>query len=192
MICNKKQLAEILGKSERTLTDWQDQGMPIRLKVGRGGSNQYSTADVIEWMIQRALSGEKQESSRERRDRLEADRIEFLLAKEAGLVISADEVAPIWEGAILAARAELLALADRLRMVIVSTYGTEVDLQLIMEQVNIALHKLADQPPADDHDGVPRETCASPEDDHDIVSRETYTSRADGGTGSFDPIEETS
>ena len=31
---NKRELAEILGKSERTLTDWQDDGPPRRARLG--------------------------------------------------------------------------------------------------------------------------------------------------------------
>lgn len=156
MIVNKKQLSEILGVSERTLTDWQDQRMPVEYRGGRGSSNQYDTARVIEWMIQRALAGEKQETARERRDRLEADMLELKLAREAGLLVSTTEIEPIWQNAILAARTELMGWAYRLKGEIDDAHGVQVNLQFLVDAVDQALTKLAERPPEDDNPAAAR------------------------------------
>ena len=55
MIVNKQELAEIIGKSERTITTWQKQGMPIALDGTRGTENKYNTVDVFEWMLNREI-----------------------------------------------------------------------------------------------------------------------------------------
>ncbi|WP_018952488.1 terminase small subunit [Thioalkalivibrio sulfidiphilus] len=150
MIVNKKQLSDILGVSERTLTDWQREGLPMVLNAGRGGSNQYDTAQVIEWQIQRALAGEKRETARERRDRLEGDLLEIKLAKDAGNLVAVADIEPVWSGAILAARAEFRAWADRLRAEIDSRYGLETDAEIYAAAVDATLSKLSEQPPEND------------------------------------------
>src|SRR3990172_13341229 len=57
MIVNKHQLADVMGVSERTLSEWQEDGLPIKSVGGRGMENQYETAEVIEWRVQRAVAG---------------------------------------------------------------------------------------------------------------------------------------
>lgn len=55
MLVNKKQLSEILGKTEKTLTTWQKNGLPIEVNAGRGSSNTYDTGKVIGWLIDREI-----------------------------------------------------------------------------------------------------------------------------------------
>lgn len=56
LIVTKIQLAEILGVSDRTLTTWQKNGLPIKVDGARGEANKYDTEDVIEWMIARDVN----------------------------------------------------------------------------------------------------------------------------------------
>lgn len=56
MLVNKAQLAEIVGKSQQTLTTWQKNGLPIKVDGNSGQSNQYETTDVIAWLIRREMS----------------------------------------------------------------------------------------------------------------------------------------
>lgn len=149
MICNKQQLADIHGVSERTLTDWANAGMPaIALGgVGRGYSNQYDTAATIEWRLQRAISGYQVESAKERRDRLEGDRIELMLAKEAGLLVAVEEVEPLWAAAIMSAKSDLMEGIYRLKSDLDAAYGVDIDVALLEDHVNQTLSKLADRPP---------------------------------------------
>lgn len=53
---SKQAMAEIFGVSERTLTAWQKQGMPIQYDGKRGQRNQYDTAECIEWRFQLRLN----------------------------------------------------------------------------------------------------------------------------------------
>ena len=52
---NKAELSEIIGVSQRTLTTWQKNGMPIAMDGIRGTENLYDTAEIIDWMIQREI-----------------------------------------------------------------------------------------------------------------------------------------
>lgn len=56
MHVNKKELSSIFGVSERTLTQWQKQGLPVEKQGGRGQSNTYETVDVIKWYNARETS----------------------------------------------------------------------------------------------------------------------------------------
>lgn len=58
---SKAELSEIVGRDERTLTRWQNDGMPvIEFGLGRGNENQYDTEAVIQWLMQQAaLNGKK-------------------------------------------------------------------------------------------------------------------------------------
>jgi len=147
MIVNKKQLSEIIGRSERTLTEWQEKGMPIQLKSPRGQSNQYDTAKVIEWQIQKALAGDKQETSKERKERLEGDRLELILAKESGEFIAREDIMPVWEGAVVAARSQFLLGVKKLKRDLDKKYAIDVDIKLLIDQVDSTLTKLAEYAP---------------------------------------------
>lgn len=93
-IVNKRDLAQILGVSERTLTEWQREGMPMVLATGRGSANQYDTAAVIAWRIAREVNGAQQESQKDRLDRLRGDQIELQMAKELRELIAVAEIEP--------------------------------------------------------------------------------------------------
>jgi len=157
MIANKQQLADIHGVSERTLTEWANGGMPTISVggIGRGYQNQYDTAATIEWRLQRAVSGYQVESAKERKDRLEGDRIELQLAKEAGLLVAVEEIEPLWASAILAAKSELLEGVYRLKSELDALFGIAVDVALLEDHFHQALAKLSDRPP------VPAESAAA-------------------------------
>ena len=91
---SKADLSEIVGRDERTLTRWQNDGMPvIEFGLGRGNENQYDTEAVIQWLMHQASLNGKKESSRDRLDRVRANREELALAKDLGeVVIAADLV----------------------------------------------------------------------------------------------------
>lgn len=142
-LCNKRELAAVLGVSERTLTEWQEQGLPIEVIGGRGLDNQYDTAKVIEWRIQRALAGQSRESGKERLERLQAEELEMRIAERAGRLVPAADVERRWTEAITAARTDLLTLGDRLKARLDGTYRVNVDPTIIDTEVLSCLNKLA-------------------------------------------------
>lgn len=165
MIVNKTQLAEIHGVTDRTVTDWQKAGMPVRALggPGRGHENQYDVAACIEWRIQRALAGAQVESAKERKDRLEGDRIELQLAKEAGLLVALEEIEPLWTSAILAAKSGLMEGVYRLKAELDAAYGVDVDVALLEDHVAQTLARLADHPPTPGAAGPAAEAGDFPE-----------------------------
>lgn len=160
---NKTDLSEIVGRDERTLTRWQNDGMPvIEFGLGRGNENQYDTEAVIQWLMQQASLNGKKESSRDRLDRIRADREELAMAKDLGEVVIADDLIERFEAMITAAKVELLnTFPDALAAELSARYGVEVDDQLIRDPIEAILRRLSDY----DKDDAPSDGDSDEPDD---------------------------
>ncbi|MFT0865970.1 terminase small subunit [Pseudomonas sp. CAM1A] len=156
---SKLELSEIVGRDERTLSRWQNEGMPVNeFGVGRGNENQYDTQAVIEWLMRQASLNGKKESSRDRLDRLRGDREEIALARELGEVVVEAEMVERFEAVITAAKIELLnTFPDELAMTLTAKYGVPVDNQLIRDPIESILRRLSAYDEDDDLAGDPDE-----------------------------------
>lgn len=127
MIVNKTRLSEILGYTHKTLTEWQKEGMPIAHQAdSKGFENQYETADVIQWVIDRAISKQDQVSAREYKDRMQGRKLEIDIEEKLNRLVSVEAIEPLLENAILGARNELISGMDSLRIQIRSEHGVEI------------------------------------------------------------------
>jgi len=103
---NKAELEQILGLSHTTLTEYQEQGLPIEKRGSRGEEHEYDTAVVIDWLIERACARTgKDETMSEREARLRGDMLEIELAKRRAVLVPMLEVQPLWDGMVLAVAA---------------------------------------------------------------------------------------
>lgn len=88
---NKKQLSAILGMTEKTLSEWQKSGMPIEIEGGRGRSNFYDTAKVIDWIVTRRLAkagvGKSEEVSTVFDEKIENGRLKHWQANEKEMAV---------------------------------------------------------------------------------------------------------
>lgn len=80
MKVNQKQLAEILGVSDRTILSWQNKGMPHQKRAKNGESNQYDTVEVVNWL---KTQNRENEDLRQAQARLSCHRADILAAKNA-------------------------------------------------------------------------------------------------------------
>lgn len=154
---SKLELAEIVGRDERTLSRWQNEGMPvIEFGVGRGNENQYDTQAVIEWLMRQAALNGRKETTRDRLDRIRGDREELALAKDLGEVVIEAEMVERFEAVITAAKIELLnTYPDELAAALSAHYGIEVDDQLIRDPIDTILRRLSAYDEGDDLDWDP-------------------------------------
>ncbi|MBB3192059.1 terminase small subunit [Halomonas cerina] len=159
-LINKGQLAQMLGVSERSLTDWQSKGMPAeKLGAVRTG-NEYSLTAVIEWLLTRAISA-GMESAKDRLDRLRGDQLEREMLKEDGVLVSPDDLDAEYAAMVDAARAELLFnMPDALAAELTAILGEEVDVSIIRRHVDGALTTLSHYDPSDDTEGDDGESDA--------------------------------
>tara|TARA_R110001599_G_scaffold100770_8_gene258117 strand:- start:1808 stop:2281 length:474 start_codon:yes stop_codon:yes gene_type:complete len=144
LLVNKKQLAEILEVTERTLTDWQkNPSFPIEVVGQRGQPNQYDTGKVIRFMIERSMAGQSQESQRERRDRLEGDRLELDIAQRCDTLVVAEEYEKALTSLVFGLRNSILQGDSTLKMQLDSLYGIDIDIDVINEHSRSLLQQLA-------------------------------------------------
>lgn len=110
-IVNKAQLADLLGYAERSLTEWQDEGMPVARRADlRGQANEYNTAEVVAWLLTRAERKARAESPREELYRSQV-RLNTLKIDEAEKrLVDAKEVEQEFSRLVIAARTRLLQL----------------------------------------------------------------------------------
>lgn len=154
-IVTKAELADIVGRDERTLSRWQQDGMPVlEFRTGRGNENEYDTHAVFEWLLNRAATG-GQETAKDRLDRIRGDREELAYAKDLEEVVVADELLTRFEAMITAAKNELLnTLPDQIATDLSALYNIDIDENRIREPIDQVLRNMANyDPDADDEAG---------------------------------------
>lgn len=123
---NQTELAEIVGVSDVTIWEWQKEGLPILHRGERGEANHYDTANVIEWLKQRALQlAGKAETQRDRETRFRADLLEIELAEKRKILVPVTEIEPIWTSRVMTAAAYQMSRASRLAGILEATPGIE-------------------------------------------------------------------
>jgi len=151
-IVNKSSLAEFVGVSEETLTQWQKAGLPISFRSSRGRSNQYDTTQVISWMIAREVSKLQDESPKDRLSRLQGDKVEIEIAEKLSQLVPVAEIEPAWFSMVASAKSFLRSQPDRLAQLLEVTDGVEAKRDLIAETFDDCLRKLAEYETTEDAD----------------------------------------
>lgn len=156
-LVSKAEFADLIGKDERTLSRWQQEGMPVHeFGMGRGNENQYDTAACIAWMCHKASLNGQKETARDRLDRVRAEREELALARELGDVVVAADLVSRYEAMITAAKLELLnTLPDALATALSARHGVDIDDLLIRDHVERVLIALSTYDPDADLDDAP-------------------------------------
>lgn len=113
MLVNKAKLSDILGVSERSLTTWTSEGMPVEQIAVRGASNQYETSAVIRWMIERE-TGDDYSAQRTRLTKEQADKTELENRRLRGELVPTSAVQAQLEREFGAIRSRLLSIPTKL------------------------------------------------------------------------------
>jgi phage terminase Nu1 subunit (DNA packaging protein) len=143
-LVNKTELEQFLGLSHTTLTEYQDQGLPIQKKGNRGEENEYDTAEVVKWLVDRALARAGKSKTVLELELLELQ-VKEQRAKDAlreGSLVPADRVAPIWENRVLSAAFSLTGRASRLAGILEAAQGIEAKRAILKREDEDFLNKL--------------------------------------------------
>ena len=140
---NKSDLSEILGFSERTLTQWQSLGMPIVSQGERGCANRYHVPAVVAWMLTRAGGGSEQEAARERLDRLRGDREELTIGRELDQLAPPELYQKHWNKFVDFAEKSLREMCDGLITEAISQ-GIELSPSMIAPRLESVVRTLRD------------------------------------------------
>lgn len=103
-IIGQTEIAAMFGVTARTITDWQEAGMPVAVHGGPGVSGEYDAPACIRWLVEREVRKVQGESPKDRLARLQGDQLEMDLAERRGKLIEAAAVEPMMRAAIVSAR----------------------------------------------------------------------------------------
>jgi phage terminase Nu1 subunit (DNA packaging protein) len=157
-IVTKKELSEIIGVSERTITTYQKNGLPIEIDGGRGQSNSYDTEVVIKWLIHREMerlhsdagadgSVFDYEMERARLTHHQANKAGMEAEVMKGQLIPSQTVKTVWGDMLMNCRAKLLAIPTKAAHIFVNL----TDLSEIQDALDVhvyeALSELSDYEP---------------------------------------------
>lgn len=146
MLCNKRQLADIIGYTEATITKWQKEGLPFEVKRGR--ENSYDTKKVIAWLMKkgdRKNGGLDGEQERARKDKAMADKYELELAVRKGELLESEDVKKTWVDALRLVRSRMLGLPTKLAPIIVMQSEPQKAQAILKEEIHSALKELANE-----------------------------------------------
>lgn len=155
-LINKSELSEILGKSERTLTTWQKNGMPIAVDGGRGASNQYDTESVINWLINREIGKltvdedgrvHDYEAERARLTHFQANKTELESKVLKGQLIHAETVEQVQGDMVSSFRSKILAIPTKAAHSMIGLDDLNEAKEILKEYLYEALSELADYEP---------------------------------------------
>lgn len=110
----QEQISAMFGVAPKTITEWQVMGFPVAVQGGPGVASEYDAPACVKWLVDREIRKVQSESPKDRLARLQGDRLEQEMLKDAKLLIPADEVEPLWASAVLSAREYLLGEPPRL------------------------------------------------------------------------------
>lgn len=110
----QEQIAALFGVAPKTITEWQVLGFPVAFQGGPGVASEYDAPACVQWLVTREVRKVQSETPKDRVLRLQGDRLEQEMLKDARLLIPADEVEPLWASAVLNAREYLMGEPTRL------------------------------------------------------------------------------
>lgn len=131
MLVNQRQLSEFLGVSQVTLTEWQRHGLPMIAREMNGLENEYDTAKVVAWIVQRELARSQSSSARERLDRIRAEREELALRKDIGELVSVEHLEPMLDRYVTEVAGIVDGLAEKYALLLQQVTDVEGQHQLL-------------------------------------------------------------
>ena len=122
----KAELAEIFGISTRQVTNLENEGMPVKVKAGKGKQNIYDTKACIDWRLQTQIDafldgneeaknnvGVAYKKAAHRLKEAQAKREELRYSKEAGELLHVTEVDEAWSEIVESIRNQMITFPLR-------------------------------------------------------------------------------
>lgn len=145
----QEQIAALFGVAPKTITEWQVLGFPVAFQGGPGVASEYDAPACVQWLVTREVRKVQSETPKDRVLRLQGDRLEQEMLKDARLLIPADEVEPLWASAVLNAREYLMGEPTRLASLAVGMEKPMLE-ELLRTTFTEFLGRLANWRAADD------------------------------------------
>jgi len=132
---NKRELAEAIDVSERTLSEWQNEGMPIASLGGPGVDNSYDLAEVVRWACLREIGKRGIQSAFDRLNDIRAKREEINLRRDLGQVVFIPDIRPAIQRFVNDIMATLIGWPEKWAPQLEQTPGVEGKHQVLTDMV---------------------------------------------------------
>ena len=162
----QEQVAALFGVAPKTITEWQVMGFPVAVQGGPGVQSEYDAPACVQWLVDREVRKVRAETPKDRLARLQGDRLEQEILKDARLLIPADEIEPLWTSAILNAREFLLGEPPRVASLVVGMDKPQIEDLLRTTFVDF-LTRLSNWQSSGDDDDADEGGDDSDEDDYE-------------------------
>lgn len=134
-IVNKRELAELLGVSDQTLSEWQEQGMPVEERGGPGVSGRYNVPACVRWASRREIDKRVGPSSFDRLNLVKAKREEIALQRDLGEVVFVKDIRPGLRRYVSDILGTLLAIPEKHAHILEVTEGVDGKRQVLDDLV---------------------------------------------------------
>jgi phage terminase Nu1 subunit (DNA packaging protein) len=145
------QVIEIFGVSLRAVQNWITEGLPILEAGGEGRAHEhvFDTVVVHRWIRDRAVARVQREMPDGKLKQLQAEKLAIELEREAGKLVYAADIETLLVDSILAARTELMNLADRLKAKLDAMHRINIDPTMIESEILQVLDHISKWRPGD-------------------------------------------
>lgn len=194
MRVNRAQLADVIGKTDKTIQAWLDEGLPRVYSGGTGTESIYDTAEVIRWMIARETGSRDDdgniivfEAERARLTKEQADKAAMQNAVTRGVLVDVEQVAQHWGVLLTNCKTKLLAIPTKAAPMVVGSKSLPEVRECLERFVREALHDLISASPTPDRGGTAGTDTAAEPDSQPVGGRAPKTvARKQRGAGAVD------
>ena len=130
---NKRELAEALDVSERALSEWQKEGMPVAAQGGPGADNSYDLAEVVRWACLREIGKRGITSAFDRLNDIRAKREEINLKRDLGQVVFVSDIRPAVQRYVNDIMATLIGMPEKYAQQLEQAPGVEGKHQVLSD-----------------------------------------------------------
>lgn len=144
----KREVAQIFGVAESTVSEWVRRGCPVMQRGGKGVAWQVNTADVAEWLKKRAvedIAGESlADESELKRRKLAADtaKAELELAKVKGEVVPLRQLERALANTFAEVKTNIRNVPSRVSTALIGETSETRIKEVIVEEIDLALEAM--------------------------------------------------
>ena len=118
MMCNQREISDILGVDGKSIRNWEKQGLPVINGGTTRTKKQYDSVAVIEWMINKNMPSQSQFDYAEeqaRHEHFKADKVELQVLRIKGDLVSTESVVNLISDIVISAKSKILGIPDKIK-----------------------------------------------------------------------------
>lgn len=148
MKVNKRELLQFLGRTNRTVDQWIDKGLPYKTRADRKKNIdwEFETKEVIDWLRDYWKGGAQQpvaDDAKQRKLNADAEMAETELAKYKGQLVDAEAVEEQWLSLVTRCKTKLLGMPSKLAYRLSALDSKDEINELLDDEIRQALEELS-------------------------------------------------